>query len=83
MSYDSYYVRLMSKGVLSVELCDLILEFADDDVPVVCTKETAPLGWFCYSIKSKKMSEIKCEDELDICKRCKSWSPKCACDRSS
>lgn len=74
-----YFAQLMSKGLLPIEICDHILSFSNDVVPVVCTRETVPLGWFYYSIRYKRLCEIKDESELDICKKCNSWGTKCAC----
>jgi hypothetical protein len=65
MSVDSYYAKMLYKTCLPGEICDLIIEFADENVPIVCNKQNAPLKWFSYSIKFKKMSEIKHEYEID------------------
>jgi hypothetical protein len=75
----SFYLELMVDGPLPIELCEYILEFADEQVPVVCNKASTPTGWFCYSIRSKLISEVLHESELDICRKCNCWRSKCRC----
>lgn len=80
MNYSAYpyFARLMSKGPLPIELCDHILSFSDEVVPVKQSRDDVPLtGWFYYSIPFKRLSEIQNIDELDICKSCDTWKRKC------
>ena len=73
-----YFAQLMSSGPLPIELCDYIISFTDDFVPVVSSREDVPLtGWFYYSVPFKRISEIQTEEELDICKCCRTWRTKC------
>ena len=78
----SYFARLMSQGRLPIELCEHILSFSDDRVPVICSKETTTLGWFYYSVYSKRISDVINEEELDLCKKCKNWSFECVCNQT-
>lgn len=72
-----YFARFMSMGPLPVELCDIILSFSDCPVPVISSREEVPLGWFYYSMPFKLLSQIESEAELDICKKCKTWTRNC------
>ena len=75
----SYYLKLMEGGPLPVELCERILEFADEEVPIVSSRASTPVGWFYYTARVKMISEIRHKSELDLCKKCDNWDSNCTC----
>ena len=47
MSDYCYFARVLSEAtVIPIELCDYILSFSSDEVPIKEDKANAPVGWF-------------------------------------
>ena len=75
----TYYLKLLKGFSLPVELCEHILSFADEEVPVIFDKASTPVGWFFYSKRYKMISEIVHKSELDLCNKCDNWVNYCDC----
>ena len=65
MSDYCFFTRLLSDVTnLPLDVCDYILDFSNDIVPVVPNKEHQPVGWFYYSVTRKPIKDIFFKDEI-------------------
>ena len=76
----SYFAKALNKSTpLPLEICEYILSFTNAVVPVVRGKDETPVSLFCYTVKYKRLNEIKNFSELDICGKCQQWRKDCMC----
>jgi hypothetical protein len=76
-----YYTRVLSDATpLPIDICDYILDFLDDTIPIASNKSNTPVGWFYYSLIYKPIKDVMHIEEIDMCKTCKGWAAECSTD---